>query len=185
MKPVGILSLQGGFDAHSRMIERLGALPVPIRKPGEMEGIEGLILPGGESTVMIRLMDRLGLMEPIRNFARQGGAVFGTCAGMILLSSGIEGMEQNTLGLMDTVVERNAYGRQSESFEANLKWQDGEVPAVFIRAPRVLRSGPGVECLIRHEDQGVLFKEQRMLAASFHPELGECLEIHRYFLELI
>lgn len=184
MKQVGILSLQGGFEAHSRMIERLGAAPVRVRTPEDLQRIERLILPGGESTVMIRMLQRLDMLEAIRSFSRMGGALFGTCAGMILLSSGIEGMTQETLGLINMTVKRNAYGRQSESFEASLQWEMHSVPALFIRAPRVLTTGPDVECLIRYEDQPVLVKQDRSLAASFHPELGESIEVHRYFLSM-
>jgi len=184
MKQVGILSLQGGFEAHSRMIERLGAAPVRVRTPEDLLRIEGLILPGGESTVMIRLMKRSGLVDSVKAFAQEGGVLFGTCAGMILLSSGIEGMEQDTLGLMNMVVARNAYGRQDESFEANLRWRERDIPALFIRAPRLVSSGPEVECLIKHEHFGVFFRQKRCLAASFHPELSGSPELHDYFLSL-
>ena len=176
MRPrVGVLAVQGNFREHAAMLRRLGADAVEVRKPEQLEGLDGLVVPGGESTTFMRLMRLYGLDEAVRSFS---GPVFGTCAGMIVL-------DRNHLGLMDIEVERNAYGRQVASFEADLRLADGERPlhGVFIRAPRVREVGPDVEVLAEHDREPVLVRQGRFLAAAFHPELTEDTRIHERFLE--
>jgi 5'-phosphate synthase pdxT subunit len=174
---IGVLALQGNFREHAVALERLGAEVVEVRLPEELDGLDGLVLPGGESTAMARLMRLYGLEEAIRSF---GAPVLGTCAGMILL-------DRRHLGLVDLDVERNAYGRQVSSFEADLRLAGDDEPlrGVFIRAPRVADHGPGVEVLAEHEGEPVLLREGRFLVASFHPELTDDPRVHERFLELV
>jgi 5'-phosphate synthase pdxT subunit len=174
---IGVLALQGNFREHAAALERLGAEVVEVRLPEELDGLDGLVLPGGESTAMARLMRLYGLEEAIRSF---GAPVLGTCAGMILL-------DRRHLGLVDLDVERNAYGRQVSSFEADLRLAGDDEPlrGVFIRAPRVADHGPGVEVLAEHEGEPVLLREGRFLVASFHPELTDDPRVHERFLELV
>ncbi|MDC7241654.1 MAG: pyridoxal 5'-phosphate synthase glutaminase subunit PdxT [Spirochaetales bacterium] len=179
---VGILALQGGFDAHRKTVESLGFEAFSVRSAEELERAERLIIPGGESTVMTRLLRRFGLLTLLRERIAAGMPVFGTCAGMILLSSGVAGSDQETLGAIDIEVARNAYGRQSESFETPLNWGSQILPALFIRAPRITYRGKGVEVLVSFEDAPVLVRQGSCLAASFHPELTGYKSVHRYFL---
>jgi len=174
---IGVLAVQGNFREHAAMLRRLGADVVEVRKPEELEGLDGLVVPGGESTTFSRLMRLYGLDEALRTFA---GPVFGTCAGMIVLDRG-------HLGLMDLEVDRNAYGRQVASFEADLRLQDEAAPlrGVFIRAPRVRDRGPEVEVLAEHDGEPVLLRQGRFLVASFHPELTEDTRVHELFLERV
>ena len=174
---VGVLAVQGNFREHAAMLRRLGADVAEVRLPEELEGLDGLVIPGGESTAISRLMRLYGLEDALRTFGRP---VFGTCAGMILL-------DRSHLGLVDVDVERNAYGRQLASFEADLDLGDGERPlrGVFIRAPRVSEWGDGVEVLARHEGAPVLLRDGRYLVASFHPELTDDSRVHERFLELV
>jgi len=174
---IGVLAVQGNFREHVAAFRRLGVEAVEVRKPEELEGLDGLVIPGGESTAIGRLIRLYGLEEAIRRFR---GAVFGTCAGMILL-----GREQ--LGLVDVEVERNAYGRQVASFEADLELGDGgpSLRGVFIRAPRVTRAGPDVEILAKLDGEAVLLRDGRYLVASFHPELTDDLRVHERFLNLV
>ncbi|MCK5201863.1 MAG: pyridoxal 5'-phosphate synthase glutaminase subunit PdxT [Spirochaetales bacterium] len=192
MSIIGILALQGGFDAHRRSIERLGRKSILVRSRDDLQHTEALIIPGGESTVMIQLLQRLDLLNPLKERIQSGMPVFGTCAGMILLSSGIYEKEQETLNIMDFLVLRNAYGRQSESFEAVLHWKDStksvmdsSIPGVFIRAPRVTELGKKVTVLMRFEKHPVLLQQGSCLAASFHPELTASVAVHSYFLNEI
>jgi 5'-phosphate synthase pdxT subunit len=174
---IGVLAVQGNFREHSAVLRRLGLEPVEVRKPEQLQGLDGLIIPGGESTAITRLIRLYGVEEAIRSFR---GPVFGTCAGMILL-------DRNHLGLVDVVVDRNAYGRQVHSFEADLDVA-GEVEplrGVFIRAPRVADVGPEVEVLADHEGEPVLLRQGRFLVASFHPELTDDTRVHELFLELV
>jgi pyridoxal 5'-phosphate synthase pdxT subunit len=159
------------------MLRRLGADPVEVRKPDQLEGLDGLVVPGGESTTFMRLMRLYGLDEALRAFA---GPVFGTCAGMIVLDRG-------HLGLMDLEVDRNAYGRQVASFEADLALKDDPQPlhGVFIRAPRVRDHGPDVEVLAEREGEPVLVRQGRFLVASFHPELTDDTRVHELFLDQV
>jgi 5'-phosphate synthase pdxT subunit len=174
---IGVLALQGNFREHAAMLRRLGADVREVRLPEQLEGLDGLVIPGGESTAITRLMRLYGLEDAIRRFA---GPVLGTCAGMILL-------DRSHLGLVDLEVERNAYGRQLASFEADLDLTGDEEPlhGVFIRAPRVAEIGPGVEVLAEHGGVPVLLREGRILVASFHPELTADTRVHERFLDLV
>jgi pyridoxal 5'-phosphate synthase pdxT subunit len=174
---IGVLALQGNFREHARMLRRLGADVVEVRRPEELERLDGLVVPGGESTAIRRLMRIGGLEEPVCRFP---GALLGTCAGMILF-------DRAHLGLLDIEVERNAYGRQVASFEANVDLEGDADPlrGVFIRAPRIADAGPEVEVLGRLEGEPVLVREGRVLAASFHPELTDDTRVHERFLELV
>ena len=174
---IGVLAVQGAFREHAAVLRRLGAEVVEVRKPEHLEGVDGLVIPGGESTAIMRLVSLYGLEEAIRRFERP---VFGTCAGMILL-------DRAHLGLVDLEVERNAYGRQVASFEADLELAGDERPlrGVFIRAPRVRHVGPGAEVLAEHDGEPVLLREGRYLVASFHPELTDDTRVHERFLELV
>jgi 5'-phosphate synthase pdxT subunit len=174
---VGVLAVQGNFREHAAMLRRLGADVVEVRKPEQLDGLDGLVVPGGESTTFMRLMRLYGLDEALCTFA---GPVFGTCAGMIVLDRG-------HLGLIDLEVDRNAYGRQVASFEADLRLQGEDEPlrGVFIRAPRVREVGAGVEVLAEHDGQPVLLRQGRFLVASFHPELTEDTRVHELFLERV
>ncbi len=174
---VGVLAVQGNVREHAAMLRRLGADVVEVRKPEQFEGLDGLVVPGGESTTFMRLMRLYGLDEALRTFA---GPVLGTCAGMIVLDRG-------HLGLMDLDVDRNAYGRQVASFEADLslRGDDALLRGVFIRAPRVRDHGPEVEVLAEHDGEPVLLRQGRFLVASFHPELTEDTRVHELFLERV
>jgi 5'-phosphate synthase pdxT subunit len=174
---IGVLALQGNFREHAAMLRRLGAEVVEVRLPEQLDGLDGLVVPGGESTTFIRLMRLYGLDEALRSFA---APVFGTCAGMIVL-------DRNHLGLVDLEVARNAYGRQVASFEADLELAGEAKPlrGVFIRAPRVLDAGPEVEVLAEHDGDPVLARHGRFLVASFHPELTDDTRVHERFLDLV
>jgi pyridoxal 5'-phosphate synthase pdxT subunit len=174
---IGVLAVQGNFREHLAMLRRLGADAVEVRKPEQLDALDGLVIPGGESTAITRLIRIYGLEEAIRRFA---GPVFGTCAGMILL-------DRNHLGLVDVAVDRNAYGRQVHSFEADLSPAFGGEPlrGVFIRAPRVADVGPGVEVLAERDGEPVLLRDGRFLVASFHPELTDDTRVHEQFLDLV
>jgi len=174
---IGVLAVQGNFREHVAMLRELGAEVVEVRLPEQLDGLDGLIIPGGESTAITRLMRLYGLEEAIRSFAEP---VFGTCAGMILL-------DRAHLGLVDVEVERNGYGRQVASFEADLALEGDAEPlrGVFIRAPRVTDAGPDVEVLASHEGDPVLLRQGRFMVASFHPELTGDTRVHERFLELI
>jgi pyridoxal 5'-phosphate synthase pdxT subunit len=174
---IGILAVQGNVREHAAVLRRLGADSVEVRKPEQLAGLDGLIIPGGESTAIMRLVRLYGLEDAIRGFERP---IFGTCAGMILL-------DRRHLGLLDMEVSRNAYGRQVASFEADLVLEGEEEPlrGVFIRAPRVHDAGPGVEVLAELEGEPVLLRDGRLLVASFHPELTCDPRVHERFLELV
>jgi len=174
---IGVLALQGNFREHAAMLRALGAEVVEVRKAEQLDSIDGLVIPGGESTAIMKLAALYGIDEALRSFR---GAVFGTCAGMILL-------DRNHLGLVDLEVDRNAYGRQVASFEAPLRLAGDEEPltGVFIRAPRVRDAGPEVEVLAVHEGEPVLLRQGRFLVASFHPELTDDSRVHERFMELV
>jgi 5'-phosphate synthase pdxT subunit len=174
---IGVLALQGNFREHAAVLRRLGADVVEVRKPGQLDGLDGLVVPGGESTAIGRLIRLYGLEEALARFP---GAVLGTCAGMILL-------DRDHLGLVDVSVRRNAYGRQVASFEADLALDGEDEPlrGVFIRAPRVADAGPGVEVLAELDGEPVLLRDGRFLVASFHPELTDDTRVHERFLELV
>jgi 5'-phosphate synthase pdxT subunit len=179
MKPlrIGVLAVQGNFREHVQMLRRLGAEPVEVRKPAQLAGLDGLVIPGGESTTFMRLMRLYGLDDAIKAFERP---VFGTCAGMIVL-------DRNHLGLVDVEVRRNAFGRQVASFETELDvaGEDEPVHAVFIRAPWIEDLGPNVEVLAELDGRPVLAHEGRFLVASFHPELTDDTRLHQRFLDLV
>jgi 5'-phosphate synthase pdxT subunit len=174
---IGVLAVQGNFREHAAVLRRLGAEVVEVRLPEELDGLDGLVIPGGESTAITRLMRLYGLEEAIRRFP---APIFGTCAGMILL-------DREHLGLIDLDVDRNAYGRQVASFEADLDLPGEAEPlrGVFIRAPRVRNAGPGVEVLATRDGEPVLLRDGRILVASFHPELTDDTRVHERFLELV
>ena len=180
---IGILALQGAFSEHAATLRAIGVEPVEVRLPAHLAGVDGLILPGGESTTMRRLIDRWGMREPILALAERGAPVFGTCAGMIVLAREIAGEETPILPLLDVTVERNAFGRQLESFETDLDVPllgTQPVHAVFIRAPVIDRVGPGVDVLSRLPDGRVVaVRERNVFATSFHPELAGETRFHR------
>ena len=184
---VGVLALQGDYALHRCALERVGVEVREVRDPAGLEGIRGLVLPGGESTAMLRLMEPTRLDEAIAGFHAAGGALFGTCAGLILLAARVENPPQRSLGLLDVDVARNAYGRQVDSFETDLSWSEdgGGIRGVFIRAPRIRRLGPGVRSLSSLDGEPVLVREGRVLAATFHPELTDDTRLHRYFVEQV
>lgn len=174
---IGVLAVQGAFREHAAVLRRLGAEAVEVRLPEQLGALDGLIVPGGESTAILRLIQLYGLEDAIRRFA---GPVLGTCAGMILL-------DRDHLGLVDVAVDRNAYGRQVRSFEADLTLAGEQEPlrGVFIRAPRVREAGAEVEVLAEHEGVPVLLRQGRFLVASFHPELTDDTRVHELFLDLV
>jgi pyridoxal 5'-phosphate synthase pdxT subunit len=174
---IGVLAVQGNFREHVAMLRRLGAEAVEIRKPEQLQGLDGLVIPGGESTTFMRLMRLYGLDEAVREF---GGPVLGTCAGMIVL-------DRRHLGAVDVEVDRNAYGRQVASFEADLALAGADEPlrGVFIRAPRVREVGPEVEVLAELDGEPVLLREGRFIVASFHPELTDDTRVHERFLDVV
>jgi pyridoxal 5'-phosphate synthase pdxT subunit len=174
---IGVLAVQGNFREHAAMLRRLGADPVEVRKPEQLAGLDGLVIPGGESTTFMRLMRLYGLEEAVRRFKRP---ILGTCAGLIVL-------DNEHLGLLDVDVARNAYGRQVASFEADLDLAGEEAPlrGVFIRAPRVQRAGEDVEVLAELDGEPVLLRQGRLLVATFHPELTDDTRVHERFLDLV
>ena len=186
---IGVLALQGSFAEHVVAVHRLGAEPREVRLPAHLEGIDGLIVPGGESTTIGKLLALTGLLGPLRAAIGDGLAVYGTCAGMILLARDIGGLDQPLLGVMDITVRRNAFGRQLESFEERLNIPTlGEepFPGIFIRAPLIEATGPGVVTLARLPDgRPVAARQGRLLASAFHPELTDDLRMHRFFQALI
>lgn len=183
---VGVLALQGAFREHQKILAACGVETEQIRKPEQLSKISALVIPGGESTTMGKLMLEFKLLEPIKKLGEEGLPVFGTCAGMILMAKGIAGSTQPRLGLMDITVERNAFGRQVDSFEADLNIPVlGKEPfrAVFIRAPYILSVEKGVEALTSFEEKIIFARQGRFLVAAFHPELAGDLRVHHYFLE--
>jgi 5'-phosphate synthase pdxT subunit len=181
---VGVLALQGGFDAHARMLARVGAAPVLVRKPGDLAGLDALVLPGGESTAMLYGLARDGLEAPVRAFIAGGKPVLATCAGTILLAHAVSRPAQRSFDLLDVDVERNAYGTQLDSFAATVD-DGGALPdfrAIFIRAPRIVRVGPGIEVVARLGGDPILVRRGPLWAATFHPELGDDDRMHRAVL---
>jgi pyridoxal 5'-phosphate synthase pdxT subunit len=183
---IGVLALQGAFAAHARLLADLGAHPVEVRNPDDLSGVDALVLPGGESTTVSMLLDSSGLLEPVGERLRDGMPVFGTCAGLILLAGTVvDGRpDQRSFGVLDIDVRRNAYGRQVDSFEADLEVDglEDEFHAIFIRAPVVERAGDGVEVLARWADLPVLVRQGPVLAAAFHPELSGDARLHERFV---
>lgn len=186
---IGVLALQGDFALHARALARCGAEPIEIRKPEALETVQGLVIPGGESTTLLRLMAAWDFAPALEKFHGAGRPIYGTCAGCILLAGEVENPRQPSLGFIDIAVERNAYGRQRESFEARgeatLEGRTVPLEMVFIRAPRIRRVGRGVEVLARHGSDPVLARQGTVLAGTFHPELTDDLTVHRYFCSLV
>jgi 5'-phosphate synthase pdxT subunit len=183
---IGILALQGAYEAHARTLLSLGVTTKLIRTPDELENLDGLIIPGGESTTMLKFLERNGFLESLTTFVRRT-PTFGTCAGAIILAKNVENPAQQSLGALDITVERNAYGRQIDSsiITAPTKLEGDSLEMVFIRAPRITRTGPAVETLATRDDFPVLVREGHLLAATFHPELSADTRVHQLFLDLI
>ena len=195
---IGVLALQGDFEAHRKALGRCGVEAREVRLPGELEELRGLILPGGESTTLLRLVREYGFDEAIPRFLARDGALYGTCAGAILVAREVLSPSQWSLGLIDIAVERNGYGRQVDSFETELTDLVPELlagtaadqpptplPAVFIRAPRIRRVAPGVAVLASRDGEPVLVRDRRILLSTFHPELTQDCRVHGYFLNAV
>ncbi|ONN27951.1 glutamine amidotransferase [Thermosipho affectus] len=184
---IGVSGIQGDFREHKQMLERLGVEVLIVRKPEDLDEVNGLVIPGGESTTMIRIMKMVNLYEKLRERISNGFPVFGTCAGMILLSKEVVNFKQDSLKVIDIKVERNAYGRQVDSFETEVEIKGFEkaYKAVFIRAPKVVGYGNDVEVLSTYENSPILLRQKNVLVASFHPELTDDTRVHKYFLNMV
>lgn len=187
---VGVLALQGDFAAHESAIGQLGARTLPIRKMEQLQQVQGLIIPGGESTTLIKLMDAFDFWDPLRTWITAGHPVFGTCAGTILLAAEVLRPAQKSLGLIDITVERNSYGRQVDSFEGSGTFHTTpdateQIEMIFIRAPRIVRSGPDVQALAECRGDTVVARQGHVLVSTFHPELSTHAALHRYFLQMV
>ena len=186
---IGVLALQGDFSLHAAALARCGAAAVEVRKPEQLADVDALVMPGGESTTLLKLMHEWGFVPALQAFHEARKPVFGTCAGLILLAREVDNPRQFSLGFIDLQVERNAYGRQRESFEAHgtatLDGRDRPVEMVFIRAPRIRRVGPGVEVLARHGGEPVMARQGHVLVATFHPELTDDPTVHAYFCAMV
>jgi 5'-phosphate synthase pdxT subunit len=186
---IGVLALQGDFALHARALARCDVDVVEVRKPEQLDDLDGLVIPGGESTTLLKLMDAWGFVPALEKFHAAGTPIFGTCAGLILTARDVSGPAQFSLGFIDVGVERNAYGRQRESFEtrgtATLDGRPTPVEMVFIRAPRIRRVGAGVETLARHHGEPVMVRQGTVLAATFHPELTDDPAVHAYFCQMV
>jgi 5'-phosphate synthase pdxT subunit len=183
---IGVLAIQGDYEAHGRMLERLGVEPVYVRTPADLAGLRGLIIPGGESTTHMKILSEEGLLEALRKYSADGGAFFGTCAGAILLAREVHNPDQASLGFLDISVLRNGYGRQlsSDVHLGQSKLKDAPLEMVFIRAPIIESVGPGVKILAEDAGHPVLVEQGRILAATFHPELTGDSTIHEYFIKM-
>jgi len=183
---IGILAIQGDFEAHAKALDRLGVSQTYVRRPDDLASLSGIILPGGESTTHLKVMTEEGLFDALKQFASNGGAFFGTCAGTILMAREVHGPRQPSLELLDAVVLRNGYGRQlaSDVHVATTKLRSEPIEMVFIRAPIIESVGAGVEVLAEDAGHPVLVREGRMLAATFHPELTSDTTVHEYFLKM-
>ena len=183
---IGVLAIQGDYSSHAAALADTGAGPVEVRKPDQLEGLDGLILPGGESTTMLKFLEKHGFFETLGEFCRRK-PVFGTCAGAILLAREVRHPAQRSLGALDVIVERNAYGRQIDSaiLTAETELPGGPLEMVFIRAPRILLAGEDVEVLARRENFPVLVRQGSILAATFHPELSQDRRVHKLFVEIV
>jgi 5'-phosphate synthase pdxT subunit len=185
---IGVLALQGDFKEHVTALAAVGTDAVEVRTAGQLAAVDALIIPGGESTSMAKLMDLYALREPLRAFALDGHAVWGTCAGLILLARELEEDRPEPLGLMDTLVRRNGFGRQVDSFETDLAVEGvngGTFHAIFIRAPMIVRAGPGVRALATLADGTIVAaRQENLLVTAFHPELASDTRMHRYFAEM-
>lgn len=187
MLKIGILALQGAVREHAVSVKRCGAEAVLVKSAEDLGQLDGLILPGGESTTMRRLIDTYNMLKPLKQFAMHDKPVFGTCAGLILLARTISGSDTSHLGIMDVVVERNSYGRQVNSFEASLNIKDigRSFPGVFIRAPHISEVSEGVEVLCEHEGRIVMARQNLLLACAFHPELTSDQRVMAYFVKMV
>ncbi len=183
-KKIGVLALQGDFEAHELALQRAGAQPVEVRTRRDLDSCDGLIIPGGESSTMLKLIGLEELFEPLRAFGERR-PIFGTCAGAILLAKEVSSPSQPSLGLMDIAVERNAYGRQVDSHIAWIEADGKEIEAMFIRAPIIRGVGPGVEVLASHKGTPVWIKQGRHMVTTFHPELGTNPHVHGYFAAMV
>ncbi|MGB8707225.1 MAG: pyridoxal 5'-phosphate synthase glutaminase subunit PdxT [Dehalococcoidia bacterium] len=185
---IGVLALQGAVAEHIQMLSILGAEALPVRLPSELNGLDALIIPGGESTTISKLLSDYALMEPIRRLAKNGFPIFGTCAGLVLLAKKVPNLQIESIGVMDIEVERNAFGRQVDSFEADLKipaLHNGTFHGIFIRAPIIEKAERGVEVLCQLNGKPVAVRQGKLLACAFHPELTDDLRLHKYFLDLV
>ena len=183
---VGVLAIQGDYAAHAEALAESGAEPVAVRKPEQLAGLDGLILPGGESTTVLRFLEKLNFFESLQKFCA-AHPVFGTCAGAILLAREVRNPAQRSLGILDATVERNAYGRQIDStiLTAETQLPGGPLEMVFIRAPRIVESWAGVEVLALRDSYPVLVRQGRVMAATFHPELSPDRRVHRLFVKVV
>jgi len=185
-KAIGILALQGDVGLHAQALAQLGMKSRFVKTPAELAGLTGLIIPGGESTALLRLCEPIDMLGALMTFAQQGGSIFGTCAGAILLAKTVSHPKQHSLGLLDISIQRNGYGRQLDSQETYGRTHgplgDHELALTFIRAPRITRVGPAVETLATYEGEPVLVAHDRLLAATFHPELTDDLTVYRHWL---
>jgi 5'-phosphate synthase pdxT subunit len=183
---IGVLAIQGDYDAHAAALHEAGAEAVLVRKPEELTAIDGLIIPGGESTTFLKFLARDGFLNALQDFVRQK-PTFGTCAGCILLAKEVRNPAQESLAVLDATVERNAYGRQVDSaiFDAETKLEGGPLEMVYIRAPRILRTGADVEVLAERDGFPVLVRQRHILAATFHPELSADRRVHQLFVNLV
>jgi 5'-phosphate synthase pdxT subunit len=183
---IGVLALQGAFEVHARRLAELGATTMLVRKPEELDGLDGLVIPGGESTTFLKHLERAGFYDALDAFVHER-PVFGTCAGCILLAKEVENPAQASFGVLDVTVQRNAYGRQNDSaiLTSETGLPGGPLEMVFIRAPRITRVGDGVETLAMRDGDPTLVRQGRLLAATFHPELTEDLRVHELFLEIV
>jgi 5'-phosphate synthase pdxT subunit len=187
-RTIGVLALQGGVAEHLASLERAGAAAVPVKTRAELERVDGLVIPGGESTTVMKLLGRFDLAAPIVARVRAGMPLWGTCMGMIVVAHDVAGLEQPTLDLLDVTVRRNAFGRQNESAEVDLAIPalgERPFPAIFIRAPWIERTGPSVELLAERGGHGVMVRQGHVLGTSFHPELGRDPRVHAYFLDMV
>ena len=186
---IGVLALQGDFDLHRKALDRLGIESVEVRLPRQLDQVGGLIMPGGESTTLLKLLDEWEFVPALEKFHAAGKPVMGTCAGLILLARDVESPKQPSLGFIDITAVRNAYGRQKESFETEGEADLGEGPRpikmVFIRAPRISRVGSAVTPLVRHKGETVMARQGTVLVAAFHPELTDDPTVHRYFATMV
>ena len=187
MRRVGVLALQGDVREHQRLLDKLGVESIAVKRPAHLEDIDGLIIPGGESTTIGKMAVRFGLFDPLRSAIRDGMPVYGTCAGMILLAASLTEGDQPLIGALDVLVRRNAFGRQNESFESSLDVAglDQPFPAVFIRAPWIEKVGDKVEVLASINSHPVMVRQDAIMASSFHPELTGDGRIHQMFLDTI
>ncbi|HXA68347.1 MAG TPA: pyridoxal 5'-phosphate synthase glutaminase subunit PdxT [Bryobacteraceae bacterium] len=185
-KRIGVLALQGDFEKHERALAQVGAEPFEVRSATDLDQVDGLVIPGGESSTMLKLLEEEQMLEPLREFGARR-SIFGTCAGAILLASEVLNPPQRSLGLMDIGVERNAYGRQLDSRIARLKPEglEGDLEAVFIRAPIIRRVGDQAKVLAKYQGDPVLVEQGRHLVATFHPELTDDFRIHKMFLDKV